>query len=182
MVHRIGDRRPDVARARFIAWNAEVAGAVTLAEDTSVWFSATLRGDLEPIRVGRGSNVQDGAVIHTDVGLPCVVGERVTIGHRAVLHGCQVGDDCLIGMGAVVLSGAVIGKESVVGAGALVTEGKSFPPRSLILGSPARAVRTLDDTAMEKVRQNGEAYVKLAGDAARSYLELPGSSGGASSG
>src|SRR5512143_1994816 len=128
MVHRIGEHGPKVSKALFIAWNAEVAGAGTLAEETSVWFSATLRGDIEPITVGRGSNVQDGAVIHTDFGLPCVVGERVTIGHKAVLHGCQVGDDCLIGMGAIVLSGAVIGKESVVGAGALVTEGKSFPP------------------------------------------------------
>jgi len=182
MIHSIGDRRPDVSRARFIAWNAEVAGSVTLAEDTSVWFSATLRGDIEPITVGRGSNVQDGAVIHTDFDLPCVVGERVTIGHQAVLHGCRVGDDCLIGMGAVVLSGAVIGKESVVGAGALVTEGKSFPPRSLIIGSPAKAVRTLDDAALEKVRRNGEVYVKLAADAGRDYRELPGPSGPARSG
>jgi carbonic anhydrase/acetyltransferase-like protein (isoleucine patch superfamily) len=137
MVHRIGDKEPNFSRALFIAWNAEVAGDVTLAEETSVWFSATLRGDLEPIRVGRGSNVQDGATIHTDVGQPCVIGERVTIGHHAILHGCRVGDDCLIGMGAVVLNGADIGKESIVGACALVTEGKSFPPRSLILGSPA---------------------------------------------
>ena len=128
MVHRIGDKVPKVDKALFVAWNAEVAGSVTLAADTSVWFSATLRGDIEPITVGRGSNVQDGATLHTDFGLPCVVGEGVTIGHRAILHGCTVGDDCLIGMGAVVLSGAVIGKESIVGAGALVTEGKSFPP------------------------------------------------------
>ncbi len=182
MVHRIGDRRPDVSRASYIAWNAEVAGAVTLAEDTSVWFGATLRGDIEPITVGRGSNVQDGAVIHTDSGLPCVVGERVTIGHQAVLHGCRVGDDCLIGMGAIVLSGAEIGKESVVGAGALITEGKSFPPRSLILGSPAKAVRTLDDAAIEKVRRNGAVYVRLASEAARGYAEEPESAGGARSG
>jgi len=182
MVHRIGDKEPNVSRALFIAWNAEVAGAVTLAEETSVWFSATLRGDLEPIRVGRGSNVQDGATIHTDIGLPCVVGERVTIGHHAILHGCRVGDDCLIGMGAVVLSGAVIGNESVVGAGALVTEGKSFPPRSVILGSPAKAVRTLDDAAVEKVRKNGQSYVRLAAEAARGYVEVPVPSSGARSG
>ncbi len=182
MVHRIGNRQPKVSRALYVAWNAEVAGDVTLAEETSVWFSATLRGDLEPITVGRGSNVQDGATIHTDVGLPCVVGERVTIGHHAILHGCRVGDDCLIGMGAVVLSAAVIGKESVVGAGALITEGKSFPPRSLILGSPAKLVRTLDDAAIEKVRKNGQAYVRLAGEAARGYAEVPGPSSDASSG
>ncbi len=172
MVHRIADKEPRIAEALFVAWNAEVAGDVTLAPDTSVWFSATLRGDIEPITVGRGSNVQDGAVLHTDFGLPCVVGERVTIGHQAILHGCQVGDDCLIGMGAIVLSGAVIGKESVVGAGALVTEGKTFPPRSLIIGSPAKAVRTLDDAAIEKVRKNGEVYVKLAGAAGKAYAEV----------
>jgi carbonic anhydrase/acetyltransferase-like protein (isoleucine patch superfamily) len=177
MVHRIGDKVPDVDKALFVAWNAEVAGSVTLAEETSVWFSATLRGDIEPITVGRGSNVQDGATLHVDFDLPCVVGERVTIGHQAILHGCTVGDDCLIGMGAVVLSGAVIGKESVVGAGALVTEGKSFPPRSLIIGSPAKAVRTLDDAALEKVRENGRIYVRLAAEADRSYREVPGPEG-----
>jgi len=182
MVHRIGDREPKVSRALFIAWNAEVAGEVTLAEETSVWFGATLRGDVEPIVVGRGSNVQDGATIHTDFDFPCVVGERVTIGHQAILHGCRVGDDCLIGMGAIVLNGAVIGKESIVGAGALVTEGKSFPARSLILGSPAKAVRTLDDAAVEKVRKNGKEYVRVAGEAALGYSEVPGPSPGARSG
>jgi carbonic anhydrase/acetyltransferase-like protein (isoleucine patch superfamily) len=171
MVHRIGDRVPKAEEALFIAWNAEVAGSVTLAADTSVWFSATLRGDIEPITLGRGSNVQDGATLHTDFGLPCVVGNGVTIGHGAILHGCTVGEDCLIGMGAVVLSGAVIGRESIVGAGALVTEGKKFPPRSLIIGSPAKAVRTLDDEAVEKIRENGRIYVRLAAEAGRSYAE-----------
>ena len=174
MVHRIGDKVPSVDKALFVAWNAEVAGSVSLAEETSVWFSATLRGDIAPITVGRGSNVQDGATLHVDFDLPCVVGERVTIGHQAILHGCRVGDDCLIGMGAVVLSGAVIGKESVVGAGALVTEGKSFPPRSLIIGSPAKAIRTLDDASIQRVRENGKVYVRLAAEAARSYEEVPG--------
>ena len=180
MVHRIGDKVPSVDRALFIAWNAEVAGSVTLAEDTSVWFSATLRGDIAPIIVGRGSNVQDGATLHVDFDLPCVVGERVTIGHQAILHGCKVGDDCLVGMGAVVLSGAVIGKESVVGAGALVTEGKSFPPRSLIIGSPAKAVRTLDDAAIQRVRENGKVYERLAAEAGAAYVEVPGPGGPAS--
>jgi carbonic anhydrase/acetyltransferase-like protein (isoleucine patch superfamily) len=174
MVHRIGKSVPKIGDALYIAWNAEVAGSVTLAPDTSVWFGATLRGDIEPITVGQGSNVQDGAVLHTDFGLPCVVGQRVTIGHRAILHGCTVEDDCLIGMGAVVLSGAVIGRESIVGAGALVTEGKSFPPRSLIIGSPAKAVRTLDDAAIAKVKENGKVYVRLAAEAARTYSEEPG--------
>ncbi len=169
MVHRIGNKVPLVKDALFLAWNAEVAGEVALAEETSVWFSATLRGDIAGITVGRGSNVQDGATLHVDVDLPLVVGQRVTIGHHAVLHGCTVGDDCLIGMAAVVLSGATIGKESIVGAGALVTEGKSFPPRSLIIGSPAKAVRTLDDATLEKIRENGRAYVRLAREAASEY-------------
>jgi carbonic anhydrase/acetyltransferase-like protein (isoleucine patch superfamily) len=173
MVHRIGDRIPSVDNALFVAWNAEVAGSVSLGEETSIWFNATLRGDIEPITVGRGSNVQDGATLHVDFGLPCIVGERVSIGHQAILHGCTVGDDCLVGMGAVVLSGAVIGRESIIGAGAVVTEGKSFPPRSLIIGVPAKAVRTLDDAAVEKVKENGRVYVRLAAEADRDYREVP---------
>jgi carbonic anhydrase/acetyltransferase-like protein (isoleucine patch superfamily) len=174
MVHRIQNRIPKVDDALFVAWNAEVAGDVTLAAGTSVWFSATLRGDIERITVGRGSNVQDGVTIHVDFGLPCLVGDGVTIGHRAILHGCTVGDDCLIGMGAVILSGAVIGKESIVGAGALVTEGKSFPPRSLIVGSPAKAVRTLDEATIERIRENGRVYARLAAEARNDYREMPG--------
>ena len=173
MVHRIGDKVPRVTDALFIAWNAEIAGDVTLAADTSVWFSATARGDLEPISVGRGSNIQDSVTLHVDTGFPLVIGAGVTVGHHAVLHGCTIGDDSLVGMAAVVLSGAVIGRESVVGAGALVTEGKTFPPRSLIVGSPAKAVRQVDDTLLEKIRRNGLAYVGLARQAAKDYTEVP---------
>jgi len=173
MVHRIGDKVPDVKESLYVAWNAEVAGAVTLGPESSVWFSATLRGDIAPITVGRGSNIQDGATLHVDTNLPCVVGNGVTVGHNAVLHGCTVGDDCLIGMSAVVLSGAVIGRESIVGAGALVTEGKEFPPRSLLIGSPAKAVRQVDDAMLEKMRENASVYVRLAREAARDYVEEP---------
>ena len=173
MVHRIGDKRPVIGKSVFIAWNAEVAGEVTLAEETSVWFSATLRGDIAGITVGRGTNIQDGATLHVDTGLPLVIGDHVTVGHNAVLHGCIVGDDCLIGMGAVVLSGARIGRESIVGASALVTEGKVFPPRSVILGSPAKAVRSVDDAGVQKIRENGRAYVGLAREAS-GYTEYPG--------
>ena len=168
MVHRIGKKVPQV-RATFVAWNAEVAGDVSLAEDTSVWFGAALRADIASIRIGKGSNIQDNATCHVDFGLPLTVGERVTVGHNAVLHGCTVEDDCVIGMGAVILSGAVIGKESIVGAGALVTEGKSFPPRSVILGSPAKVARQVDDAGVAKIRENGQAYVRLAREAARDY-------------
>jgi carbonic anhydrase/acetyltransferase-like protein (isoleucine patch superfamily) len=166
MVHDIGDKRPEVAKTAFIAWNAEVAGEVTLAEETSVWFSATLRGDMAAITVGRATNIQDSATLHVDAGQPLAVGDRVTVGHNAVLHGCTVEDDCLIGIGAVVLNGVRIGRESIVGAGALVTEGKVFPPRSMILGSPAKAVRTMDDAGVEKIRENGRVYVGLAREAA----------------
>jgi carbonic anhydrase/acetyltransferase-like protein (isoleucine patch superfamily) len=171
MVHRIGSKTPIIDPSVFVAWNAEVAGDVRLGAAASVWFSATLRGDLAGVTVGTGSNVQDGATLHVDVDLPLTIGERVTIGHNAVLHGCTVGDDCLIGMGAVVLSGAVIGSESIVGAGALVTEGKSFPPRSLILGSPARAVRSIDNAGLVRIRENARAYETLARQAAQDYQE-----------
>lgn len=171
MVHRIGDKVPDVAGALFIAWNAEVAGEVSLGTDSSVWFSATLRADLAAIRIGRGTNVQDGATLHVDTGVPCVVGDGVVIGHNAVLHACDVGDECLIGMGAVVLSGARIGAQSVVGAGALVTEGKTFPPRSLIVGNPARALRAVDDTMVERIRAGARSYVRLAAEASGDYRE-----------
>jgi carbonic anhydrase/acetyltransferase-like protein (isoleucine patch superfamily) len=172
MVHGIGDRLPSVKDAAFLAWNAEIAGDVTLEQETSVWFSATLRADLAPITVGRGTNVQDSATLHVDTDLPLRIGRGVTIGHNAVLHACTVGDDVLIGMSAVVLSGAVIGKESVVGAGALVTEGKEFPPRSLIVGSPAKAVRQVDDALLEKIRANARTYTDLARQAAKDYREV----------
>ena len=174
MIHRNGRAAPRLRGVLFVAWNAEIAGDVTLEPRTSVWFSATLRGDLAPIRVGEGSNVQDGATLHVDTGFPLVIGTGVTIGHNAVLHGCTIGNDCLIGMSATILSGAEIGDGSVVGAGALVTEGKKFPPRSLIIGSPAKAIKTVDDALLEKVRRNGEEYRKLAAEAAR-YEEEPSS-------
>ena len=135
-------------------------GRVTLGDDVGVWFGAVIRGDREPITLGSGSNVQDLCVLHTDPGFPLAVGRCCTLGHRAILHGCTVGDGALIGMGAVVMNGAAIGAESIVGAGALVTEGKSFPPRSLIVGSPARMLRQLDDAAVAAVVRNGRGYVE----------------------
>ncbi len=165
MIHAIGKDIPQVDGTAFVAWNAEVAGKVSLGEHCSVWFGATLRGDMDSITVGKGSNIQDGAVVHMDIGSPCVIGQNVTVGHRAILHGCTVGDGCLIGMGSIVLDGAEIGAESVVGAGALVTQGKKFPPRSLIIGSPARAVRSLGDEDARRLRENAGRYVQLAAEA-----------------
>lgn len=171
MIHATDTHTPDIHPSCFVAWNADVAGDAHLAEDSSVWFSATVRADVAAIRVGKRSNIQDGSVLHVDEGIPCTVGDDVTVGHRAVLHGCTVGDGCLIGMGAVVLDRAVIGAESVVGAGALVTQGKTFPPRSLIVGSPAKAIRTLSDEDVAAIRGNAALYVQLAKKAA-AYREV----------
>ncbi|MGB0508277.1 MAG: gamma carbonic anhydrase family protein, partial [Pikeienuella sp.] len=129
----------------WVAPGAQVMGNVVLRKGASVWFNAVLRGDNELIEVGVDSNVQDGAVLHTDPGCPLVIGENCTIGHQAILHGCTIGDGALIGMGATILNGAVIGPGCLVGANALVTEGKEFPAASLIVGSPAKAVRQLDE-------------------------------------
>lgn len=142
----------------WIAPGAQVIGRVTLAEGVSIWFNAVLRGDNEPMTIGRDSNVQDGCVFHVDPGFPLVVGAEVTVGHKAILHGCSVGDGSLIGMGAVVMNGAKIGESCLVGANALVPEGKEFPPRSLILGQPAKLVRELDDATVALIREASARY------------------------
>ena len=143
----------------WIAPDATVLGKVKLGRQSGIWFGAALRGDNETITIGASSNVQEHCVLHTDPGFPLTVGKGCTIGHRAILHGCTIGDNSLIGMGAIVLNGARIGRNSLVGAGALVTEGKEFPDNSLIIGVPAKAVRTLDDAATEGLKRSAEAYV-----------------------
>ncbi|RST85519.1 gamma carbonic anhydrase family protein [Aquibium carbonis] len=144
----------------WIAPDATLIGRLTIGRDVGIWFGAVLRGDNEPIEIGEGSNVQEHTVMHTDVGFPLTIGKGCTIGHRAMLHGCTIGDNSLIGMGAIVLNGARIGENSLVGAGALVTEGKEFPPNSLIVGSPAKAIRVLDDKAIELLRWSAGHYVE----------------------
>jgi carbonic anhydrase/acetyltransferase-like protein (isoleucine patch superfamily) len=146
----------------FVAPGAMLIGRVVLEEDASVWFNAVLRGDNEPITVGARSNVQDGAVFHTDPGFPLVIGAGCTIGHGVILHGCSIGENSLIGMGATVLNGAKIGANSLVGAGALITEGKEFPPNALIVGSPARVMRTLDDKAIKMLGAAAQFYIDRA--------------------
>jgi carbonic anhydrase/acetyltransferase-like protein (isoleucine patch superfamily) len=153
-----GALHPRVDPRAFVAPGAWVVGDVEVGPDASVWFNAVLRGDSARVSVGARTNVQDGAVLHTDEGAPCVVGEACTIGHRAVVHGCTVESGSLIGMGAIVLSGAVIGAESLVAAGALVPEHRTFAPRSLIMGSPARVVRTLSDEDVERLIRPGVAH------------------------
>jgi carbonic anhydrase/acetyltransferase-like protein (isoleucine patch superfamily) len=154
-------RLPEQGRF-WIAPDAHVIGDVTLEEDVSIWFGAVLRGDNEPITIGARSNVQEGAMLHADPGFPLSVGADVTVGHHAILHGCTVGSGSLIGMGATLLNGARIGPGSLVGANALVTEGKEFPENALILGSPAKAVRTLDAAAVARIRASAAHYVKNA--------------------
>jgi len=146
----------------WIADSAQVMGRVTLGAEASVWFGTIIRGDTESITIGRGSNIQDGSVMHADIGMPIVLGENVTVGHKVMLHGCTIGDETLIGIGAIVLNGAKIGRNCLVGAGALVTEGKEFPDGSMILGSPAKAVRPLTPGQMEGLRQSARHYVENA--------------------
>ncbi len=151
---------PKIAASAWIADSAQVIGDVELADDVSIWFGAVLRGDTERMRIGRGSNVQDGSVLHADVGQPLTVGEDVTVGHQVMLHGCTIGDGSLIGIGAVVLNGARIGKGCLVGAGALVTEGKEFADGSMVLGSPAKVVRQVTIEQMERYRSGARNYVE----------------------
>ncbi len=160
-IYALGDKRPSLpAPGRFwVAPDAHVIGQAVLAEDVSVWFGAVIRADNEPITLGARSNVQEGAMIHVDPGIPVTVGADVTIGHHAILHGCTVGEGSLIGMGATVLNGAKIGRFCIVGANALVTEGKEFPDFSLIVGAPAKAVRTMDAGMEAKLRQSAAHYV-----------------------
>nr|WP_250810595.1 gamma carbonic anhydrase family protein [Neorhizobium tomejilense] len=143
----------------WLAPDATIIGKVELGEDVGIWFGSVLRGDNEPIVVGKGSNIQEGVMIHTDPRYPVKIGENCTIGHHAIIHGCVIGDNSLIGMGATILNGAKIGRNSLVGANALVTEGKEFPDNSLIVGSPAKVMRVLDDEAVEKLKQSAVRYV-----------------------
>lgn len=162
MIMSVSGKTPDTARAAFIAENASLIGDVTLKRNSSVWFNAVLRGDSSSIVVGEESNIQDGCILHADEAFPLNVGNHVTVGHAAVLHGCTVGDGCLVGMGAIVLNGAVIGKNCVIGAGALVTGSKVFEEGQLVLGSPAKAVRPLTSDEIANSEKAAAHYAKLA--------------------
>ena len=153
---------PQLAAGAWVADSAQVIGHVVLGENASIWFGAVLRGDNEALTIGRDTNVQDGSVLHSDMGSPLTLGEGVTIGHQVMLHGCTVGDNTLIGIQAVILNNARIGRNSIVGAGAVVTEGKEFPDNSLIIGAPAKVVRTLDEAAAARLRQSAQHYVEIA--------------------
>ena len=158
-IYELDGTAPELGPGAWVADSAQVIGAVAMGPGASVWFGAVVRGDTETIRIGENSNIQDLSVLHADVGKPLSIGRNVTVGHQVMLHGCTIGDNSLIGMGAIVLNGARIGRNSLVGAGALVTEGKEFPDNSLIVGSPAKVIRTLDDAAVAKLRGSAAHYV-----------------------
>ncbi|MGR3984202.1 MAG: gamma carbonic anhydrase family protein [Gammaproteobacteria bacterium] len=160
MIHTLPGREPQIHPRSFIAPSADIIGQVTLGADASVWYHAVLRGDNDEIRIGARSNVQDGAVLHADPGAPLRIGENVTVGHAAVLHGCEIGDFCLVGIGSCVLNHAVIGDHCIIGANTLVAERKTFPPKSLIIGSPGKVARALRDEEAAELARYAEVYVK----------------------
>jgi len=162
MIKVFDNKNPDIKRAEFVADNATIIGDVVLHERSSVWYGAVLRADIAGVELGEGSNIQDGTVCHVDYGKPVVIGENVTIGHNVTLHGCKIGDNSLVGMGATVLDGAIVGELSLIGAGAVVTPGTKIPPRSLVLGSPAKVKRELTDEEIAHIKNNANVYVELA--------------------
>jgi carbonic anhydrase/acetyltransferase-like protein (isoleucine patch superfamily) len=174
MIYELDGQKPELPeQGRYwIAPGAAVIGKVRLKNDCSVWFGAVMRGDNEWIELGERSQIQDNATLHTDMGFPLTIGTECVIGHNVVLHGCSIGERVLIGMGAIVLNGARIGAGSLVGAGALVTEGKEFPERSLIVGTPARAIRTLDDAAIASIAGGADIYVRRFKQYAKGLKEI----------
>lgn len=158
MIYALDGIRPDIHPTAWVAPDANLIGKVAVEAEASVWYGCTLRGDNEEIRVGAGSNVQENSVLHTDIGYPLIIGVNCTIGHRATLHGCFIGDGSLIGMGAILLNGARIGKGCLIGAGALITEGKEIPDGSLVMGSPGKVIRQLDAEAIARLLKSAASY------------------------
>jgi len=154
--------QPRIHPTAFVAASVWLMGDVTLEEESSVWYGAVLRGDMAPIRIGAQSNLQDGTIAHVDEGLPCNIGRRVGVGHRAILHGCTVEDDCLVGMGSILLNGVTVGRGSVIAAGSLLREGMRVPPQSLVMGIPGRVVRQVDDKLARRIEQTWRNYLLLA--------------------
>lgn len=162
MFSLLANKKPLLNKKSFIAPNATIIGAVTLEENSSVWYNAVLRADIAEIILGKNSNIQDGCVCHVDFDKPVIIGENVTIGHNAVLHGCTIGNNTLIGMGAIILDGAVIGDNCIVGAGALVLQNSVIPAYSLVLGNPAKIKKTISDIEIQRVIENAKNYVLLS--------------------
>ena len=161
MIYQFEDRKPSLPEEYYVADSASVIGAVTLHNQTSIWFGAVLRGDIEPIMVGERSNIQDNSVAHTSRNRPVILGDDVTVGHKVTLHGCRVGNNCLIGMGAILLDGCEIGDNCIIGAGSLVGQGRTIPAGSLAIGTPAKVIRKLSDDDITDIRKYAERYVAL---------------------
>lgn len=161
MVYNFKNKKPIISETAFIAPSADIIGEVTVGESSSIWYNVTIRGDIAPVVIGKNSNVQDNSVIHVGHDVPAVIGNNVTIGHNVIVHACTIKDNSLIGMGAIILDYAEIGEESIVGAGSLVTKSKKFPPRSLIMGSPARLIRELSEEEIQGIRDNVQSYVDI---------------------
>lgn len=153
--------KPKIGKNSWISNNAYIIGDVVIGDNVSVWFGVVIRGDVAPIEIGDDTNIQDNSVIHSEVGYPTKIGSGVTIGHNSIIHGCEIGDNVIIGMGAVILNGAKIGKDSIVGAGSVVTENKIFEDNSLILGVPAKFIRKLDKEEIKRIKKNSESYIML---------------------
>ncbi|NLW23069.1 MAG: gamma carbonic anhydrase family protein [Tissierellia bacterium] len=162
MIKKIKDMEANIHEDAFIADNAMVIGDVNIGEGSSVWYGAVLRGDIENITIGKFSNVQDNATIHTETDIPTIVGDYTVIGHNAIVHGSTIGDNCLIGMGAIILNGATIGDNCIIGAGALVPEGKNIPPNSLVLGVPGKIVRQVTEEEIVSIKENAIRYYELS--------------------
>jgi len=161
MIKKLKGIKPKVHEDAFVADTAMVIGDVNIGEGTSIWYGAVLRGDIENITIGKFSNIQDNATVHTETDIPTKVGDYTVVGHNAIVHGCTIGDNCLIGMGAIILNNAVIGDNCIIGAGALVPEGKVIPPNSLVLGVPGKIVRQVTVEEIEAIRQNALRYNRL---------------------
>lgn len=159
-IYQLGEHAPDIDPSAYITESANIIGKAKIEANVSIWFNVTIRGDNELITVSENSNVQEGCVLHTDPGYPLTIGKNVTVGHQAMLHGCTIGEGSLVGIQAVILNGAKIGKNCLIGAGALVTEGKEFPDNSLIIGSPAKVVRTLSEDDVTRINLSASYYVK----------------------
>jgi carbonic anhydrase/acetyltransferase-like protein (isoleucine patch superfamily) len=161
MIKELKGIKPSIDEGAFVAETASVLGDVTIGEGSSIWYGAVARGDIAPITIGKYSNIQDNATVHNETDIPAVVGDYTVVGHNAIVHGCTIGDNCLIGMGAIILNRAVIGDNCIIGAGSLVTQGKIIPPNSLVVGSPAKVIREVTEEELDKVRKNAMRYYNL---------------------
>jgi carbonic anhydrase/acetyltransferase-like protein (isoleucine patch superfamily) len=172
-IYVLPGRLPQIDESVWLADNAVVIGKVSLGKDVSIWWNAVLRGDNDTIAVGEGSNIQDGSVLHTDEGIAMTIGARVTVGHMVMLHGCSIGDDTLIGIGAIILNRAVVGRECLIGAGTLIPEGKIIPDRSVVMGSPGKVIRQVNDDDLARIRAAADHYVAHIRDYRAGLQALP---------